>query len=134
MVILKGYKIRLLSTQEQEILIKKSIGVSRFIYNWCLDRQLKSDSFISDNELRKGLTQLKKTEGYYWLNEVGSNVIKQAARDLCNAYKRFFNRTSNKPRYKKKGVRDSFYVRYETMRKTKRGVRCEKIGDIKTSE
>lgn len=134
MVIIKGYKIRLLPTLEQEMIIRKSIGVSRFVYNWCLDKQLNSDKFISDNELRKELTKLKRTDSYHWLNEVGCNVIKQSAKDLCNAYKRFFNKLSNKPRFKKKGVHNSFYVNYESMKKTKLGVRCEKIGDIKTSE
>lgn len=134
MVVIKGYKIRLLPTKEQEILIRKSMGVSRFVYNWCLDKQHKSDKFIRDNELRKELTKLKKTNEYHWLNEVGSNVIKQAAKDLCNAYKRFFNRISDRPRFKKKGFSNSFYINYESMKKTKHGVRCEKIGDIKTYE
>lgn len=134
MVIIKGYKIRLLPTLEQKILIQKSIGVSRFVYNWCLGKQFKSDKFIRDNELRKELTKLKRTNDYHWLNEVGNNVIKQAAKDLCNAYQRFLNKASGKPRFKKKGVHNSFYVNYESMKKTKRGVRCEKIGDIKTSE
>lgn len=134
MTIIKGYKIRLLPTREQEVLIRKSIGVSRFIYNWCLDRQLKSDSFVRDTELSKDLTQLKKTSDYCWLNEVSNCVITQSVMDLCNAYKRFFKGISRKPNFKKRGIKDSFYVRYNTMRKTKQGVRCEKIGDIKTSE
>ena len=134
MTVIKGYKIRLLPTKEQEILIRKSIGVSRFVYNWCLDKQRKSDKFISDNDLRKELTKLKKTSEYHWLNEVGSNVIKQSAKDLCNAYKMFLNRIKGKPKFKKKCFNNSFYVNYESMRKTKNGVRCEKIGDIKTSE
>lgn len=90
MEIIKGYKIRLKPTLEQEILIKKSIGVSRFIYNWCLSKEINSEKFISDNDLRKELTKLKKEEDYIWLNEVGSNVIKQSVKDLCNAYKNFF--------------------------------------------
>lgn len=134
MVIIKGYKIRLLPTLEQEILIKKSIGVSRFVYNWCLNKELNSDKFIRDNELRKELTKLKRTNNHRWLDEVGSNVIKQSAKDLCNAYKRFFNKLSNKPHFKKKDIHNSFYVNYESMKKTKHGVKCEKIGDIKTSE
>lgn len=60
MEIIKGYKIRLLPTTEQEILFKKSVGASRFIYNWCLDKELKADKFISIGELRKEITQLKK--------------------------------------------------------------------------
>ena len=115
MIIIKGYKIRLLPTQEQDVLIRKSIGVSRFIYNWCLDRQISSEKFITDNELRKEITKLKKFDEYLWLNEVGSNVIKQVVKDLCNAYKRYFNKLSNKPRFKKKGIANSFYVNYEMM-------------------
>lgn len=130
----KGFKIRLKPTKEQETLIKKSMGVSRFVYNWCLTAQSNSDKFIRDNELRKELTQLKKTKEYYWLAEVGSNVIKQSAKDLCSAYKRYFNHISNKPVFKKKGNSNSFYVNYESMKRTEIGVRCEKLGNIKTSE
>jgi len=131
---IKGFKIRLKPTKEQEILTKKSIGVSRFVYNWCLSVQSTSDKFIRDNELRKELTQLKKTKEYYWLVEVGSNVIKQSAKDLCNAYRRYFNHISNRPTFKKKGYSNSFYVNYESMKRTETGVRCEKLGNIKTSE
>lgn len=52
MIVIKSYKIRLKPTLEQEILIKKSIGVSRFIYNWCLSKQINSDEFIRYNDLR----------------------------------------------------------------------------------
>lgn len=134
MKVTKGYKIRLKPTLEQETLIKKSIGVSRFIYNWCLAKQIESEKFINYIELSRELTKLKKTQDYYWLNEVGCNVSKHAARDLCDAYKRYFNHISNKPKFKKKGYNNSFYVNYETMKRTKNGVRCEKIGDIKTAE
>ena len=58
MILIKGFKIRLKPILEQEILINKSIGVSRFIYNWCLSKQVDSDKFINYNELRKELTKL----------------------------------------------------------------------------
>ena len=35
-----GTKIRLKPTKEQEILLWKSAGCSRFIYNWALDKQI----------------------------------------------------------------------------------------------
>lgn len=128
MEVIKGYKIRLLPTKEQEILFKKSIGVSRFIYNYCLNRQLKSDKFIPINTLRKEITRLKKEESFYWLNEVGSNVIKQSAKDLGTAFDRYFKKKANYPKFKKKKDANSFYVNYESMIKTKDGVRCEKLG------
>jgi putative transposase len=87
-------KVRIIPNKEQEQQLWKSVGTARFIYNWTLARQeenytLKGTSknggkFISDNDLRKELTILKKTEEYKWLNEVSNNVAKQAVKDACN--------------------------------------------------
>ena len=96
-------KIRLLPTQLQEHQLWKSVGTARFIYNWTLARQEEnyklSNKFISDNDLRKEITQLKKDE-LKWLNEVSNNVAKQSVKDACEAYKRFFKGLADKPRFK----------------------------------
>lgn len=34
---IKGYKIKIYPTKEQQEIIHKSFGCSRFIYNWCID-------------------------------------------------------------------------------------------------
>ena len=87
---IKTIKVRLKPTEEQEKLFWKSAGTARYIYNWTLDKQIENykngGKFISDNDLRKEITQLKKTE-LTWLNEISSNVAKQAVKDLCLAYK-----------------------------------------------
>lgn len=87
-------KIRLFPTLEQEQQMWKSAGTKRWVYNWTLVKQQENykngGKFIKDGELRKELTQLKKTEGYKWLSEVSNNVAKQAVKDACNAYMRFF--------------------------------------------
>ena len=133
-----GSKIRLLPTKEQEELFFKSAGCSRLIYNWSLSKQIENykngNKFIKDNELRKEMTLLKKEKGYEFLNEIGSNVLKQAVKDLCLAYKKFFDKKAGFPKYKNRKSNISFYVNYETMKKTKNGVRCEKLGNIKTAE
>ena len=41
MQILKGYVFRMYPTKEQEDLINKTIGCSRFIYNYFLDDKIK---------------------------------------------------------------------------------------------
>ena len=41
MKILKGYVFRMYPTNEQEKLINKTIGCSRFIYNYFLDDKIK---------------------------------------------------------------------------------------------
>lgn len=162
MEIIKSYKIRLKPTEEQEVLFRKSVGVSRFIYNWCIEQELNSDAFIPIGELRKNITIMKKQDDYKFLNEVGNNVIKQSARNLDRAYTNYFNlmkkkdyvryskktiqkaKSQNKtltiyesygyPKFKKKGEHNSFYVNYESMKKRPNGVQCEKLGIIKTSE
>lgn len=89
-------------------------GANRFIYNWTLATQKtnykKGGKFISDGELRKQLTQLKKTSEYSWMNRISNNVTKQAVKDACDSYKRFFKGHSSFPKFKsKKKARPSFY-------------------------
>lgn len=89
-------------------------NANRYIYNWTLEQQKSNDEnggkFISDGDLRKKLTQLKKTEEYNWLNNISNNVTKQSVKDACDSYKRFFKGLSQFPKFKsKKKTRPSFY-------------------------
>lgn len=81
-------------------------GCARFAYNWVITRERENyeqgNKFLSNNDLRKEFTQLKKREDYKWLNHVSNNVPKQAIKDACNAYKRFFKGQSNYPKFKTK--------------------------------
>ena len=94
-------KVRLYPTKEQEQQMWKSAGTKRFIYNWTLAKQQDNykngGKFIKDGDLRKELTQLKKTEELKWLNEVSNNVTKQAVKDACESYNRFFKKKSSVP-------------------------------------
>ena len=79
-------------------------NAARFAYNWALGRERENYKsgckFISDGEMRKEFTQLKKTDKYSWLNEISNNVTKQAIKDACNAYQRFFKGYSKFPKFK----------------------------------
>ena len=101
-------KVRLYPTKEQEQKLWQSIGTARFIYNYTIAKQEENykngGKFISDGVIRKELTQLKKSE-LIWLNEVSNNVTKQAVKDACNSYKRFFKGLANKPKFKSKKKR-----------------------------
>ena len=106
-------KVRIYPTKEQEQKLWQFVGTARFIYNYTLAKQEEnyknSGKFISDGIIRKELTQLKKSE-LIWLNEVSNNVTKQAVKDACNAYKRFFKGLAKKPKFKsRKKSKPSFY-------------------------
>jgi len=132
-------KVRIIPNKEQEQQLWKSVGTARFIYNWTLARQeenytLKGTSknggkFISDNDLRKELTILKKTEEYKWLNEVSNNVAKQAVKDGCEAYKKFFKGLADRPRFKsRRKSKPSFYNDTSKLKVKESSALIEKVG------
>ena len=132
---IRAKKIRLYPTKEQEQKMGQSTGTARFIYNWTLNRQQENykqgGKFISDNDLRKQLTQIKKTD-LVWLNEVSNNVAKQAIKDACDAYKRFFKGVAEVPKFKsKKKAKPSFYNDTSKLKVNSKAVLLEKIGWVK---
>lgn len=78
-------------------------GVARFAYNWALSKEMESLSsgkgFISDSDLRKEFTQLKKLPEYSWINDVAVDVSKQAIKDLVSSYIKYFSKRKT-PEYK----------------------------------
>lgn len=132
-------KVRLHPSSEQEKKLWQSVGTARFVYNWTLGRQEENykngGKFISDNDLRKEITQLKKSE-LNWLNEVSNNVAKQAVKDACEAYKKFFKGLSDRPRFKsRKRSKKSFYNDNIKLKvKENKLILIEKVGWIKTNE
>ena len=107
-------KVQLRPNNKQLTKLFEYAGCSRFAYNWAIAREQENykqgNKFLSDNELRKEFTQLKKQENYKWLNKISNNVTKQAIKDACNSYKRFFNGQSRYPKFKsKKHSKQSFY-------------------------
>ena len=141
---LRGMKIALDLTDEQEQQMWKSVGVARWVYNYAINREKKhyqdyldgktSQKFLSEGTIRKELTMLKNTT-HPWLKEVGSNVIKQAVKDWDDARNRFFKGLSKAPKYKTKTTsKPSFYVNYESLRKVSGGFRGERLGFIKTTQ
>ena len=107
-------KVRLSPNNKQLTKLFQYSGCSRFAYNWAIAREHENyklgNKFLQDGELRKEFTQLKKQEDYKWLTKISNNVTKQAIKDACNSYKRFFKGKSKHPKFKsKKNSKQSFY-------------------------
>ena len=96
----------LLPNNKQKTKLFQYANTARFAYNWALGREQENykngGKFISDYDLRKEFTQLKKTEEYAWLNNVSNNVTKQAIKDACEAYRDFYKGYAKFPRFKSK--------------------------------
>lgn len=111
---IKSIKVRLNPNNKQLTKLFQYAGSARFAYNWAISREEENhkqgNKFLSDMDLRKEFTQLKKLQEYKWLNEISNNVTKQAIKDACSAYKNFFKGQSKFPKFKsRKHSIPSFY-------------------------
>ena len=111
---IKTIKVMLLPNNKQITKLFQYAGTARFAFNWALNKEQENykngGKFISDNELRKEFTILKQTNEYGWLNHISNNVTKQAIKDACESYRRFFKGQNKFPKYKsKKKSRPSFF-------------------------
>jgi putative transposase len=136
---IKSFKIMLKPNNRQNTKLFQCAGVARWAYNWTLAKQQENykngGKFILDGELRKQITQIKKTEKFKWLNDISNNIPKQAIKDACNSYKRFFKHQAQFPKFKsKKKSKPSFYSRYDRINFNLTHVRLEKFGWIKLYE
>ena len=103
---IKTIRVMLLPNNKQKTKLFQYANTARFAYNWTLGREQENykngGKFISDGDLRKEFTQLKKTDDYTWLNNISNNVTKQAIKDACESYKDFFKGYTKFPRFKSK--------------------------------
>ncbi len=109
MIINKAYKFRMYPNENQKELINKTIGCTRFIYNYMLN--LKNDNIhLSNFDLSKKISPL--TISYPFLKEVDSCALRCALFDLDNGFKKYFSKKGGYPKFKTKGVKDSYRTNY----------------------
>ena len=110
----KAFKFRLLPTKEQEVLLSKHFGCSRFIYNHFLSEKqkhyLENKETLKFNACQNMLIKQKKEEGYEWLKEVNSQCLVSALLNLETAYTNFFKKKSKFPKFKSKKNKNSFQI------------------------
>ena len=110
---LRAIKYELNPTNIQKKQIKQTCGCCRLVYNTMLDRKIsaykESGTTISTIELINQLPKLKCEKEF--LKEVPSQSLQQVIRNLDTAYTNFFRKGgSGFPKFKKKGVKDSFRI------------------------
>lgn len=138
---IRGLKIQLKPNNKQSTKLFQSAGVSRFAYNWTIGKQqdnytLKgtggNGKFINEKDLRKEFTKLKQTDEYKWLNDYSNNITKQAIKDACEAYQKFFKGLSKFPKFKnKKRSNPKFYVDTDKIQFNGTHVKLEKLAASK---
>lgn len=130
----KGLEIRLYPSKEQRVLIDRTLGCSRFVYNHvlALKKELWEDYKLSFNPNLKSFK-----EEWKFLTKVPSQALANSYMDCMAAFNNFFNHLYGKskakqsfPKFHKKGQKDSFRI---AATKTSKGydIRIEDIEHIK---
>ena len=126
----QGYKIKIYPTDEQKEYIDKCIYLSRFVYNWAVEKQEqiyedykngKSEKYMySVIDLNKMLAEFRNDIKHYWLRTLTITSCRYQILNVKNAYDMFFNKkcVNRRPKIKsKKDFKDygSYYVRPDRM-------------------
>ncbi|MDP9578361.1 RNA-guided endonuclease TnpB family protein [Priestia megaterium] len=108
----KAYKFRLYPTDEQALLIRKTFGSVRFVYNKMLaERKETYQNLKEDKEVLKKVkhpTPAKYKKEFEWLKEVDSLALANAQLNLDKAYKAFFKGNARFPKFKSKRHKQSY--------------------------
>ena len=111
MTVNKAYKFRLYPSEEQKVLIHKTFGCNRLLYNKMLSMK-KEDDNLTRFDMNKLIPTLK--DEYPFLSEVDSCSLRCSVFDLDNSFNRYHKGISGKPHYKKCKGKNSYRTNYIT--------------------
>ena len=135
----KAYKLRLYPNKTQEVLLNKTFGSVRLVWNTLLAKNLKGYEEQGKSWKQDFNTTVLKTD-FDFLKEVSAASLQQKSRDLSETYKQWFNSVSGKrkgkplgyPRFKKKGLKDSYRLPNQKFKlfQADNKIQLEKIGKV----
>ena len=124
----RALKLRIYPNPEQKILINKTFGCCRQVYNNRLfERNQFYETVIKPEQDKKKQKELWKKiklstekemgEKFPYLKEVSSQALQQARRDSETAYKNFFDTQKNIEKYKNTAEYKNWVKKCEKLRK-----------------
>ncbi len=138
----KTHNIQLNPTNSQRTQFLQATGTARFTYNWALHRWNEQyqrfklgelDTKLSQYSLRKELNTIKRNE-FPWMLDVTKCAPEAAIINLSKAFEGFWLRRSKYPRFKKRGINDTFKVSAGKFTVDSNRIRLPKIGWVRMCE
>lgn len=133
----KAFKYRIYPNLKQRILIAKTFGCTRFVFNYFLDKRIKvyEQDKITLNycDNAKDLVELK--EKNKWLKEVDSTALQSSLKDLQNSFNKFFREHNGYPKFKSKKTHSFSYTSKFTANNIEylgTKIKLPKLGLVKT--
>ncbi len=139
---IRGHKIRLHPTAEQQHYFVRAAGTARFVWNWALaewNRQYEAGEKPNAFKLKKQFNAIRRKE-FPWTWEVTKNASDQPFLDLGKAWNAFFDglktgRQVGHPRFKsKKRSKASFYLQNDKFELGDHRIWIPKLGWVNMAE
>lgn len=127
----KAFKYRIYPTKEQEIMLSKTFGCVRFVYNQMLTKKI---AYYKQYGKSICVTPAKYKKDFEWLREVDALALANAQLQLQTAYNNFFRDTKiGFPKYRKKSFAQSYTTNRvgENIRIEGNKLRLPKIGYVR---
>lgn len=131
-----AHKIQLDPTFKQQAYFTQAAGTDRFTWNWALaewNKAYEQGERPTANGLKKRFNSLKYNQ-YPWLSGIHRDAHADAFSRLGKAFAQFFKRKAGRPKFHKKGRKDSFYVANDRMQVSGRMIRLPVIGWVRMTE
>lgn len=133
----KTFKYRIYPNKNQRILIAKTFGCCRFVYNTYLAKRIElyesSKEAYSYVQCANDMKKLKSEKE--WLKEVDSTALQSSLRNLDSAYQKFFKEHSGFPKFKSKKTHRYSYKSKCTNNNIQflgKHIKLPKVGLVKT--
>lgn len=111
-IIQKAYKFRIYPNTMQKILLAKSFGCNRLLYNLMLNERISIYESLKDDKESlykyKYTTEKSFKTQYEFMKEIDSVSLQQTRRNLEQSYKNFFKKTHKFPKFKSKHNKQSY--------------------------
>jgi putative transposase len=131
-----AHTIRLYPTKTQETFFKKACGTARVAYNYGLaEYQNQRKAGLKPNvlKIKKKFNQEKKVL-FPWMSETHKDANQQPFTNLKSAFTKFFSHQNKYPVFKKKGIKDSFYISNDKFGIDGKKFRVPVLGWVKGAE
>jgi putative transposase len=132
----RAHKIALDPTVRQAQYFVRACGVSRFAWNWGLttwDKLYRAGEKPSGLGLKKAFNAIRHVD-FPWTGEVLRDATARPFANLQTAFTNFFKKSARHPRFKRKGVHESFYIANDKFRVEGKKILIPKLGWVRMQE
>lgn len=133
----KSYKYRIYPNKKQKEILAKTFGCCRFVYNYYLDKRIKTYEESKEtftyvqcaNDMKNLKSELE------WLKEADSTALQSSLKNLDISYQNFFKKNSGYPKFKSKKTHKFSYKSKcvnGNIQYSNRYIKLPKLGMVKT--